>query len=126
MKLDKNPYIKENAEYFEKRKENIIEAKFRSTLYKKHAQKCPICGVSLHNGEQVELHHIIPQKDQGKYSLENIVPLHQICHQQVTHGDRSLERLKVALPKKPKISPEPLTPGIITNKLLSSKEKRKR
>ena len=102
LKLDRNPYLKVNLEYFNKRREQIIEAKFRSTLYRKHEQKCPLCGESLHNGEQVELHHIIPQKSQGKYSLENIVPLHQICHQQVTHGNKSLERLKVALPKSKK------------------------
>lgn len=45
----------------------------------------------------MELHHIVPQKFGGKYSVDNIIPVHQICHQQVTHGDRSLERLKIAL-----------------------------
>lgn len=100
LKLDRNPYIRENLKYFNKRREKIIEAKFRSTLYKKFEQTCPVCGETLHNGEIVELHHIVPQKSQGKYSLENIVPLHQICHQQVSHGNRSLERLKVAIPEK--------------------------
>ena len=52
---------------------------------------CPNCGESLHNGELVELHHVIPAKSKGKYSIENIVPLHQICHQQITHGG-DLER----------------------------------
>lgn len=60
-----------------------------------------MCLVSLHNGELVELHHIIPLKSGGKYSIENILPLHQICHQQATHGDRSLEILKVALTPTP-------------------------
>lgn len=53
----------------------------------------------MHNEEIVELHHIIPQKSGGKYNLENIVPLHQICHQQVTHGDQSLERFKITVPE---------------------------
>jgi len=100
LKLDKNPYIIENQEYFNRRREKIIEAKFRSTLFKKYKQTCSVCGESLHNGESVELHHIVPKKSLGKYSLENIVPLHQICHQQVTHGDQSLERLKIAIPEK--------------------------
>lgn len=71
-------------------------------MYKKYEHICPMCQGSLHKGEPVELHHIVPRKAGGKYSIENILPLHQICHQQVTHGNKSLERLKVALtPKEP-------------------------
>ena len=99
LKLDRNPYVKEHIEYFNKRKEKLIEAKFRSTIYKIYEQKCPICGESLHNGEEVELHHIVPRKTQGKYSLDNILPLHQICHQQVTHGNMDLKRFQITLPK---------------------------
>lgn len=98
LKLNKNPYLKENTDYFNKRREKLIEAKFRSTIYKIYEHKCPICEESLHNGENVELHHIIPQK--GKYSLENIIPLHQICHQQVTHRNQDLKRFLIALPPK--------------------------
>ena len=88
LKLNRNPYIKENIEYFNKRKEKRIDAKFRATIYKKFKQMCPICGESLHNGELVELHHIISQKSGGKYSIENIQPLHQVCHQQITHSKK--------------------------------------
>lgn len=94
LKLDRNPFKKEDIEYFEKRKERLIDAKFRAAVYKKYKQLCPNCGESLHNGELVELHHIIPTKSKGKYNLKNIVPLHQICHQQVTYGDQTLERFK--------------------------------
>jgi hypothetical protein len=34
--------------------------------------------------------------------MENILPLHQICHQQVTFGNKSLDRLKIAVPNKSK------------------------
>lgn len=99
LKLDKNPYLSENLEYYEKRREKLIGAKFRQLVYKLFKQKCPICNESLHNEELVELHHIDPQKSGGKYSLENIVPLHELCHQQVTHGDQSLERFRITVPK---------------------------
>lgn len=99
LKLDKNPYIKENLEYFEKRREKLIEAKFRQTVYKLFKQKCPLCNESLHNGEEVELHHIVPQKSGGKFNLENIIPLHEICHKQITHGNQSLERFRITIPK---------------------------
>jgi len=91
IKLDKNPYIKENFEYFRTRKNKIIEAKFRATIYKKFKQLCPLCGESLHNGEPVELHHIVPRKIGGRYKINNIQPLHQICHQQVTHSKINLQ-----------------------------------
>ena len=97
LKLDKNPYVAKNLEYFLKRRQNLIDAKFRAIMYKKYEHKCPMCKESLHNGEPIELHHIIPRKSGGKYSIENILPLHQICHQQINHGDRSLERFKIAL-----------------------------
>jgi RNA-directed DNA polymerase len=99
LKLDKNPYIIESLEYFEKRREKLIEAKFRQLVYKLFKQRCPLCNESLHNEETVELHHIIPQKSGGKYSLENIVPLHELCHKQITHGNQSLERFKISIPK---------------------------
>lgn len=86
LKLDKNPYLTEHIEYFNKRREKLIHAKFRKAIYKKFNHLCPGCGESLYNGELVELHHVIPQKIGGKYNMENIQPLHQICHQKVTYG----------------------------------------
>jgi RNA-directed DNA polymerase len=86
LKLDKNPYLTDHIEYFNKRREKLIQAKFRKAIYKKFNHLCPGCGESLYNGELVELHHVIPQKIGGKYSMENIQPLHQICHQKVTYS----------------------------------------
>jgi RNA-directed DNA polymerase len=86
LKQDKNPYLTNHKEYFEKRKENKIFAKFRAAVYKKFKGLCPICGDSLHNGERIELHHIVEKKNNGKYKMDNIQPLHQICHQQVTYA----------------------------------------
>lgn len=84
LKLTLNPYVKENVDYFLKRREVRINAKFRAEIYKRWLQKCPHCKQSLHNGETVELHHVIPQREGGKWTLENIQPLHRICHQSVT------------------------------------------
>lgn len=86
LKLDKNPYLLENKEYFNNRIVKKTEAKFRAEIYKKYKHTCIECEVSLHNGERVELHHLISVKKGGKYSLDNIVPLHQICHQRITHS----------------------------------------
>lgn len=85
LKLSRNPYLLENREYFEKRREGRIAAKFRATVYKKFNHTCPTCEESLHNGEPVELHHIVPVQKGGKYSLTNIQPLHRVCHQKITY-----------------------------------------
>lgn len=96
LKLNRNPYTPEDKYYFEQRKTKLMTAKFRAAIYRKYQNLCPLCNDSLHNGEKVDLHHIIPRtlhldmsrwrgKDGGKYTLENIKPLHQVCHQQVTY-----------------------------------------
>jgi RNA-directed DNA polymerase len=86
LKLDRNPYNLENKEYFLKRKKGLIFAKFRAKIYKKFNNLCPVCRETLFNGENVDLHHIKPIKEGGKYKLDNIEPLHQICHQQITYS----------------------------------------
>lgn len=83
MKHNKNPYKLEDIEYFNKRRESLVDAKFKAAIFKKYKHLCPRCGESLHNGEPIELHHIIPKRTGGKYSYKNVQPLHRICHQQI-------------------------------------------
>jgi 5-methylcytosine-specific restriction endonuclease McrA len=61
---------------------------FRKAVYIKHKYKCAACGEILDDNEKVELHHIIPAKDGGKYTLDNIVPLHRTCHESVTYAKK--------------------------------------
>lgn len=70
----------------------MVFARFRAAIYKKFNNLCPVCGDSLHNGENIELHHIIERKNKGKYSMKNIQPLHRICHQQITHSSTTAEQ----------------------------------
>lgn len=86
LKSDLNPYLLENQPYFFKRLITKNSANFREAIYKKYNHQCPLCKDSLHNGEKIELHHIKPVKEGGEYSLENIQPLHQICHISITHN----------------------------------------
>lgn len=37
-------------------------------------------------GEVIEIHHIKPKKEGGKDTIINLMPLHRICHTQITHG----------------------------------------
>jgi RNA-directed DNA polymerase len=43
---------------------------------------CPICGEPLLNGENLDIHHIVPVKDGGRDDTHNLIHLHSICHKQ--------------------------------------------
>jgi RNA-directed DNA polymerase len=55
--------------------------------------KCPICGESLFNGEEIDTHHIVPVAQGGQDDIENLQHLHKACHKQV-HSKSKLTCLK--------------------------------
>lgn len=87
MKTNLNPYVQKD--YFVKRFKILDVEKFRKSVYVKHKYRCAACGEILGHDEPIELHHIIPKKDGGKYNLRNIVPLHRTCHLSVTYTTKS-------------------------------------
>jgi 5-methylcytosine-specific restriction endonuclease McrA len=79
MKTDVNPYT--SQDYYKNRHKVFDVSGYREAIYKKHNYKCAACREILNDMEEkVELHHIIPKKDGGTYSMDNIVPLHKTCH----------------------------------------------
>jgi len=86
MKTELNPYI--DKEYFENRYKILDVDKFRKAVYAKHKYKCAACNEILGDTEKIELHHIIPKSEGGKYTLKNIVPLHKTCHESVTYAKK--------------------------------------
>jgi 5-methylcytosine-specific restriction endonuclease McrA len=84
MKTGINPYT--NKEYYTKKFKILDVDKFRKAVYIKHKYTCAACNEILGNLKAVELHHIIPKKNGGKYTLKNIVPLHRSCHLSVTYA----------------------------------------
>lgn len=90
LKQGLNPYIQGNKEYYLKRSEKPkLMAPSTLAVYAKNGHNCSICRESLHNGEAVELHHIIPVKLGGPWTLENIQPLHKMCHASITNTSKS-------------------------------------
>jgi RNA-directed DNA polymerase len=45
---------------------------------------CPVCGMTLINGEPLERHHRTPRCEGGSDSPANRVLVHLYCHQQLT------------------------------------------
>lgn len=83
LKNNINPYTDE--EYYISRSLIVDAERFRKVIYKKYSFRCPVCNQALFGEENIHLHHIIPRKDGGQYSLTNIVPLHGTCHENITY-----------------------------------------
>ena len=79
-----NLYI--NDEYYVSRSIIRDADRFRKAVYKLYNFRCYLCKQSLYGPEKIHLHHLIPRKDKGKYTLENIVPVHETCHESITHA----------------------------------------
>lgn len=57
--------------------------------------RCPVCGEHLFNGEQLNTHHKVPIEDGGSDKMENLIHLHQVCHQHL-HQTSNVHRLQEA------------------------------
>lgn len=86
LKNSVNPYLDE--QYYISRSITRNADIFRKIIYKLHNFKCVECGQALYGEEDIHLHHIIPRKDKGQYTLENIVPVHAICHESITYAKK--------------------------------------
>lgn len=84
LKNDRNPYTEE--EYFVNRTIIRDADKFRKAIYKKSNFRCFVCNGPLYGEEIVHLHHLSLQLDGGEYTLDNIVPVHSICHDSITYA----------------------------------------
>jgi RNA-directed DNA polymerase len=77
-------------DYWEKREKakakDLIPS--RQKIAKRQKGRCPHCGESLFNGEEVHAHRRVPGKDGGKYTYSNIELVHLFCHQQI-HATKS-------------------------------------
>lgn len=79
-----NPYTLEGSKYLENRKISVYDTKYKVAILKKYNYICEVCGQSLLNNEAYEFHHLKPRIKGGTWKIENIQPLHRICHQKVT------------------------------------------
>jgi RNA-directed DNA polymerase len=85
-----DPKLREYWENREKKKEKTLDNNSLRKLARLQNHKCPICSESLYNGEELHKHHIVPKKQGGKDTYDNLRLVHYYCHQQI-HGNNSLE-----------------------------------
>ena len=72
-------------EYWEKRNMRKIGdlTPSKGKVARKQTGRCPVCGVSLFNDEELVIHHKKPIKEGGTNSYGNLQLLHLYCHQQI-------------------------------------------
>lgn len=102
-------YDPASIEYFHRRnvsasKNVLLSGGTKSALVKLQKGYCPVCEMSLLNGEDLEIHHILPRREGGDHSLKNLKLLHKLCHKQVEYSKDS--NLRAAWLKKGILLPE--------------------
>lgn len=87
---DASPDNPEFQDYFEQRakqSERIGEHPKAVQRVIRHQQaKCPNCGQSLFNGEDIHIHHKVPRHQAGTNHTSNLVAVHLVCHAQLHRG----------------------------------------
>jgi RNA-directed DNA polymerase len=88
VKGDASPDDPSLKEYWYKRHRKLGKTRFDkgSKLYKiaeNQDWKCSKCGEPLFNGEEIEIHHIVPVAEGGTDDVENLQHIHKPCHKQV-------------------------------------------
>lgn len=74
-------------EYFEQRAKQSRQIedhpKAVQRVIRQQQSKCPNCGQSLFNQEDIHLHHIVPRQQGGSNHCSNLMAVHLICHLQL-------------------------------------------
>ena len=98
VKGDASPDDPSLKEYWEKRhqkhgKSRLDKGSKPYKIAENQKWKCPLCDEPLFNGEEIDIHHIVPVAEGGTDDMENLQHLHTACHKQV-HKTQVKSRLK--------------------------------
>src|SRR5258708_136425 len=55
----------------------------KQKLAKRQKGRCPECGESLFNDEELQVHHLLARSQGGKNSYSNLALVHLFCHQHI-------------------------------------------
>ena len=72
----------------EARKAELLSTWRHRGLAKRQRGRCSICHESLHNNEELHVHHVIPRSQGGEDAKSNLALVHLYCHQQEHKGKR--------------------------------------
>lgn len=78
-----NPELQAYWEEREKRKTSELPNYSHRVLARLQQHKCPVCQESLHNNEELHVHHVHRRAAGGSDSYDNLRLVHLYCHQQI-------------------------------------------
>jgi RNA-directed DNA polymerase len=55
----------------------------KQKLARRQKGRCPECGQSLFNDEEIQVHHLLARSQGGKDSYRNLALVHLLCHQHI-------------------------------------------
>ena len=101
IKSTANPYDPSNEIYFENRTQYQMIEKTRGKhllrqIYQRQKGKCAICQLTINQDSGWDIHHVVEKYLGGNNTMDNLVLLHPICHQQV-HFATDKESMKAKL-----------------------------
>jgi len=90
MVTNRNPYLPENYEYFQKRvkSQTLVPtawSNFHFKILRKSHGMCLVCNQPINLWDKFEVHHVKPIKAGGSDHIRNLLMLHTNCHKVVTH-----------------------------------------
>ncbi len=92
VKQDASPDDAQLADYWRRRRQQTIRMNVHPKYHWLATQQrfcCPVCGEMLANGESIERHHIILNKnDPARNDPRNMCLVHTNCHQQIHHNNQ--------------------------------------
>ena len=81
-----NPDLRSYWKQREARKAELLPTWRQRELAKRQKGQCTICHDSLHNDEELHVHHVIPKSQGGEAAISNLALVHLYCHQQAHKG----------------------------------------
>ena len=78
-----NPELRIYWEERNRKKADTLPFDRQRWLARRQKGICPVCRMSLHNGEELHVHHVTPKSKGGSDKRENLQLTHLYCHQQI-------------------------------------------
>jgi RNA-directed DNA polymerase len=86
-------------EYWKGREQTKVQnlSAFQQRLAQSQHYICPVCNLSLFNGEELHEHHLKPKSKGGKAERVNLRLVHYYCHQQIHNAKVQPRKVKQLL-----------------------------
>ena len=97
-----NPFDDKDEIYFEQRLQKqmyhkLIGKRVHQIIHSRQKGKCALCKQAINEQTGVHLHHLIPKHLGGKWTIDNLVMLHPVCHVQVHQNEVATAALTISV-----------------------------